>query len=153
MDLNICLKLPQFSALRLKEEEGAVYIEGALQNTDKACTECGKEQVKAHQYYRKTVRHLPILEHPTYLVFKQTNWCCQSCGNTFLEQVDFLENQRHCTKPYEAYLYKLAQKQDMQRVAEWEGLSWDTANRIFKKRSRKAQSRDRQNTGRRDLVH
>jgi hypothetical protein len=61
-----------------------------------------------------------------------------------LEQVDFLENQRHYTKPYEAYLYKLGQGQDLSRVAEGEGLKWDTVNRIFKKRSPEAQKRERQ---------
>jgi transposase len=142
MNLNICLKLLQFKAQELTEEEGNIYIEGELENTVKACPECHKEDAVIHQYYQKQIRHLPIFGRPAYLVFQQANLCCQNCHNTYLEQVDFLENHQLHTKPYQEYLYELGKKQDISRVAELEGLSWDTANRIFlKKKPKNAKQR------------
>jgi transposase len=70
MDINLCLKLLQFNALELTEQEGAIYIEGELKDTVKVCPECGKEEPTIHQYYRKQVRHLSIFGNPAYLVFK-----------------------------------------------------------------------------------
>jgi hypothetical protein len=48
-----------------------------------------------------------------------------------------VESQQLQTKQYQAYLYELGKKQDISRVAELEGLSWDSANRIFLKKKPK----------------
>jgi transposase len=98
MSLNDVLKLDQFTALNLEmNPEGEVLIHGELQNTDKSCPSCGEDATKPHQTYEKRVRHLPVMDKPTYLCFERKDWIC-SCGKVFLERLNFqdLKSQATC---------------------------------------------------------
>lgn len=132
MDINELLRVRQFQAFEVRREAGDVDIFGELVDTGKTCPVCGKEAHKTHQYYQKRVRHLSVFEQPTYLCFTHRLLCCP-CGKLFLERLDFIDLNRHYTKPYEDYLYELCRGQSLERVAQREGLSWDQVDGIFKK--------------------
>lgn len=135
MSLNDLLKLDQMNALSLEVTgEGEVLIHGELIETDKTCPKCKREAHKPHQYYEKRVRHLPMMNQPTYLVFERKDWICR-CGKVFLERLRFQELKSQYTKAYEEYIYKECQKMPTETVAQQEGLHWDTVARIFKKGS------------------
>lgn len=134
MSLNDLLNLDQFNALTLEvTESGEVYIHGELQNTDKTCPSCAKEATKPHQYYEKRVRHLPVMEKPTYLVFERKDWICE-CGKVFLERLAFQDLKSQYTRAYEAYLYTQCTHMPTNTVAQREQLHWDVVDRIFKKK-------------------
>ena len=135
MSLNELINLDQFTALNLEVTgEGDVVIHGELQNTDKTCPRCGKAAQKPHQYYEKRVRHLPMMDKPTYLVFERKDWIC-SCGKVFLERVNFQDLKRQYTTEYEEYIYKRCRSSSTSEVAEDEKLTWDIVAGIFKKGS------------------
>lgn len=136
MSLNDVIGLPQFEAEQILKEGDEVFIHGKLQNTDKTCPSCGSEALKPHQYYQKKVRHLPFGNLPTYLVFERKDWIC-GCGKVFLERLDFQELYAHYTVQYADYVYELAKRQDLKRVAELENLSWDLAESLFLKGQQK----------------
>jgi transposase len=143
MSLNDVLDLPQFTALSIFKEDGDVFIHGELKGTDKTCPSCGLEAIKPHQYYEKKVRHLPFANQPTYLVFQRKDWICV-CGKVFLERLAFQEMYAHHTVQYADYVYELAKKQDLKRVAELEKLSWEVVEAIFLKGGpKKTESRER----------
>jgi transposase len=133
MDVNKILKIKQFKALDLDAVNGEVLIYGELINTEKTCPHCNTLAIKPHQYHQKKVRTAPFNTKPTYLVFTHTAYLCPACGRRFLEQIDFLEKCQRHTKKYEEYIYEQAKKQDISRVADMEGLKWDTINEIFLK--------------------
>jgi transposase len=137
MDVNKILKLKQFKAIDLEEENGEVLIIGELQKTDKHCPECNTLAIKPHQYHPKRLRTAPFNEMPTYLVFTHTAYLCNACGRRFLERAEFFEKQRVYTIAYEEYLWKHCKKQDIENVAKAEGLCWGTVNEIFSKAGEK----------------
>jgi len=139
MDVNKILKIRQFKAIDLEEENGEVLIIGELQETEKSCPYCKSLIVKPHQYHPKRLRTVPFNGKPTYLVFSHTAYLCNACGRRFLERTEFFEKQRVYTIAYEEYLWKMAKKQDIENVAKSEGLCWDTVNDIFLKVRRKAE--------------
>jgi transposase len=140
MNIDKILKIKQFKALDLDEKNGEVLIFGELINTEKTCPHCNTLAIKPHQYHNKKIRTAPFNTMPTYLVFTQKAYLCPACGRRFLEQVDFLEKKQQHTKKYEEYIYEQAKKQDISRVAELEGLCWDTVNNIFLKGTEKPKS-------------
>jgi transposase len=133
MDLNELLEINQFNALNLEvTPEGEVLIHGELQNTDKTCPACGEEAIKPHQYYEKRVRHLPVMEKPTYLAFERKDWIC-ACGKVFLERLDFQDLKSKYTVRYEERIYARCKYTPTKLVAEEEGVDWDVVARILKK--------------------
>lgn len=133
MDVNKILKIKQFKAIDLEEENGEVLIFGELKNTEKTCPHCNTLAIKPHQYHKKRVRTVPFNAKPTYLMFTHIAYLCPSCGRRFLERVEFLEKCQRKTVGYVKYVYELAKKQDLSRVAELEQLDWYTVNEIFLK--------------------
>lgn len=133
MDVNKILKMKQFKAIDLEEENGEVLIFGELKDTEKTCPNCGKEAIKPHQYYKRKVRTVPFFNKPTYLIFTHTAYLCPTCGKRFLERMNFLEKCQRKTVEYVKYIYELAKKQDLTRVTELEKLEWRTVNEIFLK--------------------
>lgn len=139
MDINKILKLRQFTANNIDEENGEVTIYGELKQTDKRCPECKTIAIKPHQYHDKRIRTVPFNGFPTYLAFTHIAYLCPNCGKRFLEKTDFFEKWQNHTIDYEYYVYEQAKKQDISRVADLEKLSWGTVNHIFlKERERKA---------------
>lgn len=132
MSLTEALKIRQFRAESLEVKEERVLIYGELEDTGKTCPKCGKEAQKPHQYYSKRVRHIPMFEKPTYLVFERKDWRCE-CGKVFLERLEFQDLRSDYTTGYENYLYELARIMPWNAVARREGIDWDVVERIFKK--------------------
>jgi len=133
MDLNKLLKIRQFNALRMEEEGNELWFYGELVDSGKACPDCGKEEVKKHQAYKKWFRHLPICNQPTYIYFERHLLRCLNCDRLFMEHLEFVEPNRHFTLPYEAHIYELCRGQSIERVAQLENLSWDEVEGILKK--------------------
>lgn len=133
MNVNKILKIRQFEAIDLEEENGEVLIFGELKHTEKSCPHCNTLAVKPHQYHKRRIRTVPFYGKPTYLAFIHTAYLCPSCGRRFFERVEFLEKCQRKTVEYVKYVYELAKKQDLLRVAELEKLEWRTVNEIFLK--------------------
>jgi transposase len=133
MRVDEILKISQFKAKDHSVTNGEVLIFGELQNTDKTCPCCNTFAIKPHQYHQKKLRTLSFNGMPTYLVFIHTAFLCTTCGKRFLERTEFFEKQRVYTIAYEEYVWMLAKKQDITRVAELEELNWHTVNSIFLK--------------------
>lgn len=141
MNINKVLKIKQFNAKDLDEVEGEVLIYGELVNTLKSCPVCQTEPAKPHQYHKKKIRTVPFNATPTYLLFTHTAYLCEACGKRYLEKADFFDKYKRHTSAYEEYLYTLSKKQDINRVAELENLSWNTVNDVFLKAGKTKGSR------------
>jgi transposase len=70
----------------------------------------------------KKVRTVPFNRKPTYLIFTHTEYLCPYCGRRFLEGLESIEKCQRKTVEYVEYVYELAKKQDLSRVAELEKL-------------------------------
>jgi transposase len=141
MSLNEALGIKQFNASHFEVKEGEVLIYGKLEQTGKTCPKCCKEALKPHQYYQKRVRHIPMFNLPTWLVFDRKDWIC-GCGKVFLERLEFQDLRSDYTRGYEEYLYHLGKHMAWNAVARQEGLNWDTVERIFKKGGQPASKAD-----------
>jgi transposase len=133
MNLNDLIKLDQFNALNIEVTSAdEVLIHGELQNTDKTCPACGKEALKPHQYYERRVRHLPVMNKATYLVFERKDWIC-ACGKVFIERLNFQDLKSKYTHQYEEMIFSRCKYTPLNLVAEQEGVDWDVVAGIFKK--------------------
>ncbi len=131
--MNELLGIPQFKGIEVEQLGGEIHIRGELVQPGECCPACGKAQVKPHQYYQKTVRHLPWFNKPVYLHFEHRLLRCLCCRKLFMQRLDFADSHRQYTLAYEAYVYELLRGQSIQRVSELENLSWDEAEGILKK--------------------
>ena len=133
MELNDILEIRQFKGLRLERKAGEILVWGKLKDVESVCPRCGEEAVKPHQYYEKRVRHLSILNQPTYLCFIHTLQRCLACNRHFMEKVNFMDSQRQYTRVYERHVYEMCRGQSISRVAEMEHLSRDEVKGLLKK--------------------
>ena len=133
MDIDELLGIRQFKGLRIEKQGTEVLVFGELVDTEKTCPDCGKGDIKGHQYYQKKVRHLSLFNQPTYLSFTHTLYRCLSCQRLFMERLGFCGMHRPYTLAYEDRIYELCRAQDMKRVGDLEGLSWAQVAGILKK--------------------
>lgn len=133
MDINKILKIRQFEAREIEEENGEVLIFGELRETEKHCPDCRTLAIKPHQYCQKKLRSVPFYGKATYLIFTHKSYLCNVCGRRFLERTEFFEKQRIYTIAYEEYIYETVKGRDIKRAADQEKLNWHTVNDIFLK--------------------
>lgn len=100
MDVNKILKIRQFKAIDLEEENGEVLNFGELKDTEKTCPKCNTLAIKPHQYHKKKIRTVPFNAKPTYLMFTHIAYLCPNCRRRFLERVEFLDKGQRKTVEY-----------------------------------------------------
>lgn len=132
MNINEILEIAQFKAEEIEKINNEIIISGELTSTDKTCPTCLKSSNKVNQYSPRIIRSLPINGKRVYLKYIEKLLSCNTCNKTFVEKVDFVDKSQRCTKEYQKYIYELAKKQDLKRVAEMEGIDPNTVRNFLK---------------------
>ena len=145
--LNQLLNIPKLQvteATFLGETEVQLTVVSTLPVA--SCPECGHVSQKVHdESAAQLIRDLALAERRCWLVYHARRFKCEPCGKTFVERVDWKRPQVSYTERYERALYQRVRRENVQQVAEDEGLSEETVHAIFetwaKKRSRRAATR------------
>ena len=92
------------------------------------CHKCGKHATKPHGKAPKlTIRHLPILDTPVYLVIYPIRYQCEHCDDhpTTTEQYDWVDRRSTTSKGLDKYIARSLIHSTSQDVSIKEGLAYD----------------------------
>ena len=60
-----------------------IYIEVPI--SEQTCPFCGSKTSKIHDYYKQTIKDIPIYFKPTYLIYNKRRYNCKHCSKNFYE--------------------------------------------------------------------
>lgn len=100
------LSLGRIEILNVELKNNSVYIEVATDHDDIECRKCGKPVLFTGYSEPRTIRHLPILGKPCYLVIRPKKGVCQDCDQhpTTWQKLDWCDPKSRHTKAYEQHL-------------------------------------------------
>ncbi|MEI6756047.1 MAG: ISL3 family transposase [bacterium] len=89
--------------------KGEIILTVQSKKTETPCHKCGKPATTRYGYGPElTIRHLPILDTPVYLVIKPVRYKCNDCDDlvTTSEAYDWLKRGAHVTNGLSDYLMR-----------------------------------------------
>ena len=100
------LGLGRIEILNVELKNNSVYIEITTDHDDIECRKCGKPIPFTGYSEPRTIRHLPILGKPCYLVIRPKKGVCQDCDKhpTTWQKLDWCDPKSRHTKAYEQHL-------------------------------------------------
>ena len=108
-----------------------IYVSSTVDGT--RCHRCGRDIHHRYDEGREIkLRHLPILDMPTYIFTKPRRYLCDDCpGNTTTTQRLPWYDQRHAvTKAYAEHVLRLLVNSTVQDVSEKEKIGYDEVEDI-----------------------
>lgn len=95
------------------------------------CHSCGHKIEKVRSRYTSRIKHLPIFNIDTQIIFKREKGFCNHCKKHRSEQVSFLSKQSpHLTSQYAYWLSRLCEITSIKEAAEFCGIDDATLWRI-----------------------
>ena len=128
-DVNI--EAVEFTA----NNEVIITVTSTVEGTDCHC--CGKKITAAYGYGREmTLRHLPILGKPTYILIRPKRYQCPYCENhpTTTQQVSWHDERSPHTKAYETHVLLNLVNSTVVDVSIKEGLGYEAVQGIIDRR-------------------
>ena len=67
----------------IRNANGHLHIRVETTESSVACRSCGKQITKRHGCDReRKLRHLPVFDNPTYIIYTPHRYICDDCDNT-----------------------------------------------------------------------
>ena len=110
------------------DQEGNIILKVRSKKDCSTCHKCGKHATKPHGKAPKlTIRHLPILDTPVYLVIDPIRYQCEHCDDhpTTTEQYDWVDRRSTTSKGLDKYIARSLIHSTSQDVSIKEGLAYD----------------------------
>lgn len=132
MESNI-LGLSGFFVSRVQENEADYLITARYKPTPDVCPRCGIDQpsVYKHGVLRQKVWDVPNHGKRTLILLDRQRYRCRTCGQTFNEGIDALDEQRFMTKRLARYIEKRALSQTFVQIERDTGVTEATARNVF----------------------
>jgi transposase len=108
--------------------DGAVHIHVSSTVKGVRCHRCGRDIYDSYDEGREIkLRHLPILDMPTYVLLKPRRYVCRDCrGNPVTTQrLPWYEPRHAVTKAYAEHILKLLVNSTVYDVSEKEKIGYD----------------------------
>jgi transposase len=108
--------------------DGEIHIHVSSTVEGTVCHVCGRETKESYDYGRELrLRHLPILDRPTYIFIKPRRYICRACkGNpTTTQRLSWYEPRCSTTKAYAEHVLKQLINNTVFDVARKENISYD----------------------------
>lgn len=110
------------------DEKGNIILKVRSKKDYSTCHKCGKPATKPHGKAPKlTIRHLPILDTPVYLVIDPIRYQCEHCDDhpTTTEQYDWADRRSTTSKGLDKYIARSLIHSTSQDVSIKEGIAYD----------------------------
>lgn len=111
-----------------------IHVTSTVEGT--SCHRCGREIKEVYDYGREIkLRHLPILDRPTYLWIKPRRYICRDCkGNpTTTQQLPWYEVRTSTTRAYAEHVLKQLVNSTVNDVSRKEKLGYDEVEAILER--------------------
>ena len=131
------LNLPDIKVIEYyQNSKNKVFIVVETTETSVACKCCGKQLHKKHGADKKrSLRHLPVFGHPTYIVYKPNRYICSDCKSnpTTTATPSWHKPNASCTTEYESYLMMQLINSTLADVSMKEDIDDSTLQNIMNK--------------------
>lgn len=102
------------------------------------CGGCGRKAAKIYAYRERTIQHLTLWQHMSFLCFQEYRVACARCGLK-VERLPFVERSAHVSQMLASQVYELCKVMTVKAVALLEGLHRETVRTLDKRRLQQAQ--------------
>jgi transposase len=119
----------EVSAVDIQEEE--ITFSCHSQNSEQTCPNCGHKTTTIHQYTKRKIRDLALLNRKVFLIFKVKQFHCKNCNKFFNERLGFIKPNHDFTLRQEQYMFLLASRQAYTTVAALMDTSPKTVERLY----------------------
>lgn len=133
--ITALIELPEFHAIDAEfTADGTVLLTVELTWGGALCPECKRPSGSVLEYVPRLSRDLSLSGRQLYLCFEQRRFRCLHCERSFLEGLPSIASPgAHYTKRYEEWIVRQVNHSTVQRVAQQEGLSWESVQRILQR--------------------
>jgi transposase len=131
--LTQLLGLPHVVVLSFElPNDHTILLDVEIQTPVAMCPTCHHLSTVLHSYARpRTVRDLDVWGRTCYLRFRPRQFECDTCHNTFIEPLAWLDPYQHQTQRLEMRVYDLARRTNVAESARYHGLSDERTESIF----------------------
>jgi len=113
------------------QNEIHIHVHSTVEGT--VCHRCGREIKEVYDYGREIqLRHLPILDRPTYIFIKPRRYICRDCaGNpTTTQRLPWYEPRSSTTRAYAEHVLKQLVNSTVYDVSQKEKIGYGTVEDI-----------------------
>lgn len=130
------LNLPNTNVLSYEIKKETVYIQIESTESKIPCGKCGRETKPKGLGQEVTLRHLPILGHPCYLIIKPKRGICEYCDDapTTNQRLEWYKYKSRYTNAYEEHILLSLINSTVTDVALKDNLGPDAVNGILQRR-------------------
>ncbi len=138
--LYIPLELPGVEIVSVEMDADGYHISVRSIVNHTQCRNCGCETTHFHGYGDPiTVRHLPVLGHPTYITFRPKRFFCPHCSTpekkvTTTQVLSWQSPRSPLTSIYEEHVLLQLVNSTIEDVSRKEHLSYDTVLGVLERR-------------------
>lgn len=79
------LNLKDVVVKNIKNLNDKVEICIEVPKSEQTCPFCGSKTSNIHDYYKQTIKDIPIYFKSTYLIYNKRRYHCKHCSKNFLE--------------------------------------------------------------------
>lgn len=125
-ELRIPLDIPNIEIISQSlDNKGQIILSVKSTKTETTCHQCGKPAtIRYGTGPQQTIRHLPILDTPVYLVITPVRYKCEHCDKTTTEIYDWCIKGSHITKGLSDYLMRQLIHSTVEDVSKKEDIGY-----------------------------
>ena len=108
-----------------------IHVQSTVEGT--VCHRCGRKIEEAYDFGREVkLRHLPILDRPTYIFIKPRRYVCRDCaGNpTTTQRLPWYDSRSSVTRAYAEHVLKQLVNSTVYDASQKEKIGYDTVEDI-----------------------
>lgn len=127
-DLRIPLGITSLELItQTSDKEGNIVLTVKSTNTECRCYNCGKIATKRYGYAPIIrIRHLSILDTPSYIEIQPVRYKCDNCGKVTTESYEWCNQRSNTTSALDKYLSRMLINSTCSDVAKKEQISYKT---------------------------
>ena len=126
------LNLPDYTVLRVEENDHDYHITAEVSNPPTTCLVCGSQRLAGHGRNEQMIRDLPSHGKRVAIYVETRRWRCQHCGKTVMEILPAVNSKREMTERLVQWIGKCSLKRTFASLAEETGLDEKTIRNIFR---------------------
>ena len=126
------LNLPDYTVLRVEENDRDYHITAEVSNPPTTCLICGSQSLAGHGRNEQMIRDLPSHGKRVAIYVDTRRWRCQDCGKTVMEILPAVNSKRKMTERLVQWIGKFSLKRTFASLAEEAGLDEKTIRNIFR---------------------
>jgi transposase len=135
-ELRIPLNIPDVEVVsQASNSKGEIVLTIRSSRVGTRCHKCGQlATIRYGSAPPLTIRHLPILDTPVYLVISPVRYKCSGCDSTTTEVYDWRQEGTNITKGLSDYLMRCLIHGTVEDVSRKERISYKTVTQIVSRR-------------------